>query len=293
MAQGSPLYLSRADRLMIRKAMRTPMLAKSHELELARRWREKHDQKALNELTQAYIRLAVSMASKFKSYGLPLADLIQEGVVGLMEAASRFEPDRELRFSTYASWWVRASIQDYILRNWSIVRSGTTTAHKRLFFNLRRLRGKIAGHKSGPLNFKQKQNIAEELGVRVQDVEHMEGRLSGVDGSLNAQIGDSEGQEWQDFLPCKAPTPDKLVLERMDLDKAEHWVKEALDKLSEREAYIIRKRRLEADEEHMVTLAALGDELGISKERVRQIETQALNKLQAELDPVLKQAFQN
>jgi len=277
--------LSPLDRKLVRRVMREPLLRKDHELELAKRWREKQDQAALAELTQAYIRLAVSMASKFKAYGLPLSDLIQEGTVGLMEAASRFEPERGLRFSTYASWWVRASIQDYILRNWSIVRSGTTAAHKSLFFNLRRLRGKIAGHKSGPLNQKDKEFIASELGVRVQDVEHMEGRLSGVDGSLNTPLGDEIGQEWQDFLPSKLPLPDAQVIADIDGQRMKHRVDKALGNLSIREAYIIRRRRLDVNDDELVTLSMLGQELGISKERVRQIEAQALNKLQADLAP--------
>lgn len=285
MNMRSTTELSPLDRKLVRRAMREPLLRKEHELELAKRWREKQDQAALSELTQAYIRLAVSMATKFKAYGLPLADLIQEGTVGLMEAASRFEPERGLRFSTYASWWVRASIQDYILRNWSIVRSGTTAAHKSLFFNLRRLRGKIAGHKAGPLNPKEKEQIAQKLGVRVQDVEHMEGRLSGVDGSLNTPLGDETGQEWQDFLPSTTALPDAQVIAQIDHERATDRINRALGNLTEREAYIIRKRRLDADEDMVVTLSSLGKTLGISKERVRQIEAQALNKLRLELGP--------
>ena len=182
----------KANTAFIKSSMNAPILDKDYELDLARRWRDNHDEKALHEMVSSYTRLVVSIAAKFKHYGLPMGDLIQEGNIGLMQAAERFEPSRELRFSTYSSWWIRSSIQDYVLRNWSIVRTGTTSAQKSLFFNFRRLRSKIEGRKeSEGLNDSDRAEIASDLKVRVKDVEDMEGRLSGVDSSLNATIKSS------------------------------------------------------------------------------------------------------
>jgi len=273
---------------VLRAAMAAPMLGKEDELELARRWREHRDVDALRALTRSYLRLVISMASRFRSYGLPMADLIQEGTVGLMEAAGRFEPEREIRFSTYASWWIRSSMQDYILRNWSIVRTGTTAAHKSLFFNLRRLRAQIVGDYDGPMTYASRQLLAEKLGVRLKDVEVMEARLTGYDRSLNAMVGDDGESEWMDFLASEAPQPDEALEEVNDSRVKMDLLRDAMKILSEREMTIIRERRLGDDS---VTLAALGERLGISKERVRQIETQALNKLRSALidrvgDPV-------
>lgn len=273
---------------VLRAAMAAPMLGKEDELELARRWREERDVEALTALTRSYLRLVISMASRFRSYGLPVADLIQEGTVGLMEAAGRFEPEREIRFSTYASWWIRSSMQDYILRNWSIVRTGTTAAHKSLFFNLRRLRAQIVGDYDGPMTYASRQLLADKLGVRLKDVEVMEARLTGYDRSLNAMVGEDGESEWMDFLASEAPQPDEELEEINDSRVKMDLLRDAMKILSEREMTIIRERRLGDDS---VTLAALGERLGISKERVRQIETQALNKLRTALidrvgDPV-------
>lgn len=273
---------------VLRAAMSAPMLDKEDELELARRWREERNVEALTTLTRSYLRLVISMASRFRSYGLPVADLIQEGTVGLMEAAGRFEPEREIRFSTYASWWIRSSMQDYILRNWSIVRTGTTAAHKSLFFNLRRLRAQIVGDYDGPMTYASRKLLAEKLGVRLKDVEVMEARLTGYDRSLNAMVGEESESEWMDFLASEAPQPDEELEESNDSRVKMDLLRDAMKILSEREMTIIRERRLGDDS---VTLAALGERLGISKERVRQIETQALNKLRTALidrvgDPV-------
>lgn len=261
----------------IRQSMNEPILEKDHELELARRWREDNDEKALHEMVRAYMRLVVAMATKFRGYGLPVGDLIQEGNIGLMQAAARFEPDRELRFSTYATWWIRAAIQDYILRNWSIVRTGTTSAQKSLFFNLRRLRARIEG-KNGQqsLNDNDRSKIAKELKVKVSDVESMESRLSGADQSLNAVISDDGAEEWQNFLADDRPNPEDIVIGMKDAQSRSKWLAEALGQLSDREQKIIRDRHLSYD---AVTLEELGTELGISKERVRQIESRAMEKL--------------
>ena len=185
----------------INTSMNEPLLEKDHELEIARLWREEKDERALHELVRSYTRLVVSIATKFKNYGLPLGDLIQEGNIGLMEAANRFEPERGHRFSTYATWWIRASIQDYVLRNWSIVRTGTTAAQKSLFFNLRRLRAQIEGQAvRDNLSEKGISKIAKELGVKKKDVRKMEMRMMSGDQSLNNTItGDTENQ-WIDFL---------------------------------------------------------------------------------------------
>ncbi len=268
------------DRRFISESMNAPLLSREHELELARRWREQGDEQALHELVGAYVRLVVSMAHKFRNYGLPMNDLVQEGMVGLMQAAARFEPEREVRFSTYAAWWIRSAMQDYILRNWSVVRTGTTAAQKSLFFNLRRLRAQIEGGSGGRLSEEGKKKIAEQLDVNVADVEAMEGRLSGSDQSLNATLTADGEDTWQDFLADDRPTPDQIVEEQRDNRVRSEWLAESLAELNEREQIIIRERRLREDGR---TLEELGRRFGISKERVRQIEARALQKLRAAL----------
>lgn len=266
----------------IQNAMDEPMLEKEHELDLARKWRDHHDEKALHELIRSYMRLVVSISAKFKHYGLPMGDLIQEGNIGLMKAANKFDPDLNLRFSTYATWWVRASIQDFILRNWSIVRTGTTAAQKSLFFNLRRLRAQIKSADGlTQLDDQGRAKIAEELGVKVKDVEAMESRLSASDASLNAQISDSGQEEWQSLLSDEdAQTPEDVIIGTKDAHTRSQWLNEALGDLTDREQNIIKKRHL-GDE--TVTLEVLGNELGISKERVRQLESRAMDKLRVSL----------
>ena len=272
------------DRSFVRKAMKAPMLEAAHELNLARRWRDEEDEDALHELTTAYMRLVISMASKFRFYGLPLADLVQEGNVGLMQAAARFDPSREVRFSTYASWWIRSSIQDYVLRNWSIVRTGTTSAQKSLFFNLRRLRAKIDDTGDAVMTAENKKWVSEHLGVPERDVETMASRLSASDRSLNAPLAADGDAQWQDILPDKSATPDQVVMEEHDNAKRKQWIAQALEVLNDREVLIISERRLTDDS---VTLEVLGRRLGISKERVRQIEHQALNKLRKTLTKIV------
>lgn len=268
------------DRKLIRFAMRVPMLSREEEGELALSWQQERDERALKKLTEAHLRLAIATASKYRHYGLPVADLIQEGTVGLMEAAYRFEPERDVRFSTYASWWVRAAVQDYVLRNWSIVRTGTTSAHKALFFNLKRLKARMGIDTDRPLSMLSRNQIADEMGVRLKDVEAMEGRLSGVDRSLNAPVADESAQEWQDLLISESPRPDQDYMENVDGAKKAALIEKAMGSLTERESFIIRERQLR---EEGVTLAVLGSQLGISKERVRQLEAQALAKLKQAL----------
>ncbi|MGF1461804.1 MAG: RNA polymerase factor sigma-32 [Maricaulaceae bacterium] len=270
----------RANRRFIKGAMKAPLLDADHEQKLARAWKDDRDERALHELTQAYMRLVIAMAAKFRHYGLPMADLVQEGNVGLMQAAARFEPDREVRFSTYASWWIRSAIQDYILRNWSIVRTGTTAAQKSLFFNLRRLRALINDTGDAVMTPENRTYIATELRVDEHEVEAMASRLSASDRSLNAPMGEQGDGEWQDLLSDNAPQPEDEVMAARDTATRSKWLNDALQNLSDREMVIIRERRLQEDG---VTLETLGKRLGISKERVRQIEHQALKKLRQAL----------
>ena len=265
---------------LVKTAMAAPFLERDNEHDLAVRWKDLKDEDALHELAEAHMRLVISIAVRFRHYGLPVADLIQEGHVGLLEAAARFDPDREVRFSTYATWWIRASIQDYILRNWSIVRGGTSSAQKALFFNLRRLRAKLSVGGEPRGNSVLLGEIAKALGVARADVEMMDTRLSGPDVSLNAPVADGDGSappsERIEFLVDKQPLPDETVGSAIDTDRRIGWLKDALTHLSEREYSILRERRLN---EESITLEELGVRLGISKERVRQIESRALEKL--------------
>jgi len=270
---------------LVRNSMSVPMLTREREMNLARAWRNKEDEGALHELINAYGRLVAGMAVKFRNYGLPIADLIQEGNVGLMQAASRFEPERELRFSTYASWWVRSAMQDYILRNWSIVRTGTTSSQKSLFFNLRRLRAKIEGKTGGVLDDTGRQAIASELKVPKRDVDGMSVRLAASDQSLNAPVGEEGDLSWQDYLVDERPNPEANAIATKDGETRSDWVKNALAELPSREERIIRARLLQDD---TLTLEALGAELGVSKERVRQLEKRALGKLKEQFQASFK-----
>ena len=273
--------ISSANDRYVRQVMAVPMLTRERELELATAWKNNADEKALHELIRAYGRLAVAMAAKFRHYGLPLGDLIQEGNIGLMQAAARFEPDREVRFSTYATWWIRSAMQDYILRNWSIVRTGTTAAQKSLFFNLRRLRARIANATGEQqLNADSRAEIARELNVPVADVVAMEQRMSGGDQSLNAPLSADGEDDWQEFLADERPNPEEVVIGMKDAATRSAWLNQALGQLDERERTIIRERKLRDDE---VTLEELGSTLGVSKERVRQLEARALGKLKIAL----------
>lgn len=278
------LQMAGVRRQFVKAAMSARFLERDEERALAESWRHQGDERALHELAAAHMRLVIALAARFRHYGLPIADLIQEGHVGLLEAAARFEPEREVRFSTYATWWIRASIQDYILRNWSIVRGGTSSAQKALFFNLRRLRAKLSRDGGGAAsNASMFQTIALAIGVSPADVELMDTRLSGPDVSLNAPVTDSDstGQtERVEFLVDDKPLQDETVGEAIDGDRRVLWLREALGVLTERELRIVRERRLE---EESATLEALGSRLGISKERVRQIENRAMEKLRRAL----------
>jgi RNA polymerase sigma-32 factor len=266
---------------LIRAAMKAPYLEREEEHELALRWKSRHDQAALHRMTMAHMRLVIAMAAKFRGFGLPMSDLVQEGHVGLLEAAARFEPEREVRFSTYATWWIRASMQDYILRNWSIVRGGTSSAQKALFFNLRRLRARLSKGSGENSSIELYRRISDTLGVSEADVALMDSRLSGPDTSLNAPVSDESGSsDRMDFLVSDAPLPDEVAGETIDFERRLEWLADALGALNERELRIIRERRLAEDG---ATLESLGSRLGISKERVRQIENRALEKLKSAL----------
>ena len=277
---------------LARTAAQAPLLEKEEEFRLALQWREDRDPAALDKIMNAYLRLVISMASKYRHYGLPANDLVQEGCMGLIQAADRFEPERNIRFATYASWWIRSAIQDFILRNWSIVRTGTTAAQKKLFFNLRRLRSLIGqdtyNDSAAPISAETRDRIAKQLGVKTSEVDYMEVRLIGSDQSFNAPVGEDSKTEMHDFFQDDRPIPEEIVMQDSDSAKRKAWLGEALDTLSDREKLIINQRRLS---EETVTLAVLGDQLGISKERVRQIEHKAMTKLKKSLisavgDPV-------
>ncbi|MGB8819157.1 MAG: RNA polymerase factor sigma-32 [Rhizobiaceae bacterium] len=267
---------------LMRAAKAAPYLERGQEHGLAVRWKDLHDQQALHQLASSHMRLVISMAAKFRNYGLSMSDLIQEGHIGLLEAAARFDPDREVRFSTYATWWIRASIQDYILKNWSIVRGGTSSAQKALFFNLRRLRARLSQGQQNLTTAALYGQVAQAIGVSVKDVETMDHRLSGPDTSLNAPMAsDDEGSSGRmDFLVDGSPLPDQIVEEHIDSGRRVAWLRQAMTVLNPREKLIVQKRRLEEDTS---TLEELGQTLGISKERVRQIETRAMEKLKDSL----------
>ncbi|MEL6685663.1 MAG: RNA polymerase factor sigma-32, partial [Pseudomonadota bacterium] len=270
-----------SDQTLSRTAMKAELLDAETELALAYAWRDNRDEQALHRLITAYMRLAISMASKFKRYGAPMNDLIQEASVGLMKAADKFDPDRGVRFSTYAVWWIKASIQDYVMRNWSMVRTGSTSSQKSLFFNMRRVQARLEREAAAEGRVLDKHEMREliaiEVGVPLHDVEMMEGRLSGSDFSLNAtQSVEDEGREWIDALEDDGPQAAETVEHTHDNDTLRQWLLTALSNLNDREQFIVRERKLREDPR---TLESLGTELGLSKERVRQLEAAAFGKM--------------
>ncbi|OYW57984.1 MAG: RNA polymerase factor sigma-32 [Rhodobacterales bacterium 32-66-7] len=275
-----------SDQTMSRKAMRAELLDAETELRLAYAWRDQRDEQALHRLITAYMRLAISMAAKFRRYGAPMNDLIQEASLGLMKAADKFDPDRGVRFSTYAVWWIKASIQDYVMRNWSMVRTGSTSSQKALFFNLRRVQAKLereAAQRGETLDQHQlRQMVAADVGVSLADVEMMEGRLSGSDYSLNAtQSSDEDGREWIDVLEDDGVQAAEAVEGSHDTDRLRDWLIAAMQALNPRERYIVAERKLR---DAGRTLESLGEELGLSKERVRQLEAAAFAKMRKNLE---------
>ncbi|MDA1154138.1 MAG: RNA polymerase factor sigma-32 [Proteobacteria bacterium] len=275
-----------SDQTLSRTAMRAELLDAETELRLAYAWRDQRDEEALHRLITAYMRLAISMASKFKRYGAPMNDLIQEASVGLMKAADKFDPDRGVRFSTYAVWWIKASIQDYVMRNWSMVRTGSTSSQKSLFFNMRRVQARLEREAAAEgvhlETHELHEMIAIEVGVPLHDVQMMDGRLSGSDFSLNAtQSMEDEGREWIDALEDDAPQAAEKVENSHDTDTLRQWLVTALTALNDREQFIVRERKLRDDPR---TLESLGSELGLSKERVRQLEAAAFGKMRKSLE---------
>ena len=271
---------------LTRTAIKAELLDAETELQLAYAWRDSRDEAALHRLITAYMRLAISMAAKFKRYGAPMNDLVQEAGLGLMKAADKFDPDRGVRFSTYAVWWIKASVQDYVMRNWSMVRTGSTSSQKSLFFNMRRVQAQLEreAQKTGENLDKHQLNqlIATEVGVPLNDVEMMDGRLSGSDFSLNAtQASDEEGREWIETLEDENGRADLSVEEEHDQQRLADWLGVAMDALNEREKFIVRERKLI---ESPRTLESLGAELGLSKERVRQLEAAAFGKMRKYLE---------
>jgi len=285
---------SAIDQSLSRRAMQAELLDAETELKLAYAWRDHRDEQALHRLITAYMRLAISMASKFRRYGAPMNDLIQEAGLGLMKAADKFDPDRGVRFSTYAVWWIKASIQDYVMRNWSMVRTGSTSSQKSLFFNLRRVQARLEREAAamGESIDRQvmRQRIAAEVGVPLHDVEMMEGRLSGSDFSLNAtQSSDEEGREWIETLEDENAVASETVEQAKDIETLRTWLVEALSALNERERFIVQERKLK---DQPRTLESLGNELGLSKERVRQLEAAAFAKMRKNLETQSKEVFE-
>lgn len=254
-----------------------PLLEPDEEYMLAKRWKEHEDQEAAARMVNSHLRLVAKIAMGYRGYGLPLGEVISEGNVGLMQAIKRFEPDKGFRLATYAMWWIKASIQEYILRSWSLVKIGTTAAQKKLFFNLRRMKGEIKALEEGDLNDENLQKIATTLDVSEQEVINMNRRMSGPDSSLNAPVrADSEG-EWQDWLVDDSDNQETVLADQEELAERRKMLVDAMKVLNEREQQILAARRLQEDPK---TLEDLSQEYGISRERVRQIEVRAFEKLQ-------------
>jgi RNA polymerase sigma-32 factor len=255
---------------------RFPVLSREEELELTRRWRDARETDAAHKLVTSHLRLVAKIAIGYRGYGLPVSELISEGNVGLLQAVKRFDPDRGFRLATYAMWWIRAAIQEYVLHSWSLVRIGTTCAQKKLFFNLRRLKGQMQAIEEGDLQPEQVAKIAHVLNVPEPEVITMNRRLAASDHSLNAPVRtDSEG-EWQDWLVDETETQENALAEREELSDRKALLPDALKTLNERERHILIERRLK---ERPTTLDSLSEQYGISRERVRQIEVRAFEKL--------------
>ncbi len=254
-----------------------PMLEPQEEFMLAKDWRENGDREAAHKLVTSHLRLVAKIAMGYRGYGLPVAELISEGNVGMMQAVKRFDPDRGFRLATYAMWWIRASIQEYILHSWSLVKMGTTAAQKKLFFNLRRMKAKLKALDEGDLSPEHVTHIATELSVPEQDVISMNRRLAGTDNSLNAPLKADGDGEWQDWLEDDSDSQEQVLAESQELSLRREMLEDALTTLNDRERRILVERRLKEDPK---TLEDLSKEFGVSRERVRQIEVRAFEKLQ-------------
>jgi RNA polymerase sigma-32 factor len=262
---------------------RFPMLEPQEEYMLAKRWREHQDPEAAHKLVTSHLRLVAKIAMGYRGYGLPISEVVSEGNVGLMQAVKRFEPDKGFRLATYAMWWIRAAIQEYILRSWSLVKMGTTANQKKLFFNLRRAKSQISALEEGDLRPDQVKTIARKLGVTEQDVVDMNRRMGG-DASLNSPLRDQSEGEWQDWLVDNSASQESNLVEKEEAGNRHDALYEALGVLNPRERRIFEARRLADDP---ITLEALSDEFGISRERVRQIEVRAFEKIQSAVKATL------
>jgi len=261
----------------VEEAKRYPMLSPEREQKIAYAWRDRGDRQALDELIGSHLRLVVKLARGFAGYGLPLADLVAEGNVGLMQAAEKFDPDRGFRFATYAMWWIRAAIQEYILHSWSLVKIGTTAAQKKLFFNLRRLKARLQEFEQGDLLPETVASIAKDLDVPESEVVEMNRRLSGPDNSLNAMMGGEADSEWLELLPDERPSQELLIGDLEEGRRRRDLLGAALKKLNPREREIVVERRLK---DEPATLEELSHRYAVSRERIRQIEVRAVEKLQ-------------
>ena len=261
----------------LREIRQFPLLAPEEEFMLAKRWREHDDSQAAHRLVTSHLRLVAKIAMGYRGYGLPVSEMISEGNIGLMQAVKRFDPDRGFRLATYAMWWIRASIQEYVLHSWSLVKMGTTAAQKKLFFNLRKLKGEIEAIDDGDLTPEQVEHIATTLNVPAADVISMNRRMLGPDQSLNAPVREEGGGEWMDWLEDPGESHETDILEANELDHRRQLFRDSLDVLTDREQHILAERRLK---EEPSTLQQLSQVYGVSRERIRQIEERAFKKLQ-------------
>jgi RNA polymerase sigma-32 factor len=277
-AQTLPMVVSESNLARYLQEIRTfPMLEPDQEYMLAKRWREHNDTEAAHQLVTSHLRLVAKIAMGYRGYGLPVSELISEGNVGMMQAVKRFEPDRGFRLATYAMWWIRAAIQEYILHSWSLVKMGTTAAQKKLFFNLRKLKGQLQAIEEGDLSPENVKKIATDLNVTEEDVVNMNRRLAAPDHSLNAPLKIDGDGEWQDWLVDERPDQEEHLVEEEELDLRKQYLSRAMTSLNDREKRIFEARRLR---EEPATLEDLSSEFGVSRERIRQIEVRAFEKVQ-------------
>ena len=264
-----------------------PMLSQKEEISLARKWIKKGDTAAAHKLVTSHLRLVARIAMGYKGYGLPITELISEGNIGLMQAVKKYDPEKGFRLSTYAMWWIRAAIQEYVLKSWSLVKIGTTAAQKKLFFNLKKIKNQLTSYNDGSLKPDQVKEIAERLDVTEAEVSDMEGRISGTDYSLNAVVSDDGESEWQDWLVDEDADQEIKLAEREELSKRKNLLSKAINILNDREQEIISARKLS---EIPKTLEELSKTYKISRERVRQIEEKAFAKLQLEMVSLAKES---
>ena len=261
----------------LREIWRFPVLTAEEEYMLALRWREHGDVDAAHKLVTSHLRLVAKIAMKYRGYGLPVADLLSEGNIGLMKAVKKFEPERGFRLATYAIWWIKAAMTEYVLRSWSLVRMGTMAAQKKMFFNLRRLKSRLEILDNGDISVDDARALAERLNVSEEEIVDMNRRISSRDASLNTPLGEEEGMEFQDTLVDESPSPEAIAIRGDEASRRRRLLVDALKTLNERERHIFVERRLKEDP---VTLEELGQHYGISRERVRQLEARAFEKIQ-------------